>query len=168
MRSERKMLADRLRPGSKILDLGCGSCRDALAFIDEGFDVTPVDGSAGMRRVVKERLGIDVVNCKFEDIPWKSEFDAVWASASLLHVPIDDLPGVLEKVSATLKDGGLFYCSFKQSFQRDPLDPRSFTRLDRGIFENLLRGSGFEPIVFSDSASRDGTLWISAVSIRQS
>ena len=49
----------------------------------------------------------------FADLSFSEEFDAVWACASLLHVGKAELPGVLEKVSAALKPGGILYASFK-------------------------------------------------------
>src|SRR5689334_13773163 len=33
-----------IRPGGRILDAGCGSGRDSLAFIQQGYDVVSMDG----------------------------------------------------------------------------------------------------------------------------
>ena len=40
-------------------------------------------------------------------------FDGIWACASLLHVPSDEMDGILEKVTAALKPGGYLYMSFQ-------------------------------------------------------
>lgn len=37
-----------LRPGSKVLDAGCGSGRDSLFFKNQGFQVTAFDASKEM------------------------------------------------------------------------------------------------------------------------
>ena len=57
-----------LRPGAKILDAGCGSGRDALAFLKAGYEVDAFDGSAQMCRIASERTGISVRQLRFEDL----------------------------------------------------------------------------------------------------
>ena len=47
-------------PGGRILDAGCGSGRDSLAFLKRGFDVVPIDASTEMVRTAKELTGLDV------------------------------------------------------------------------------------------------------------
>ncbi|MBQ7405747.1 MAG: class I SAM-dependent methyltransferase [Candidatus Methanomethylophilaceae archaeon] len=49
-----------LHHGSRILDLGCGSGRDTIAFRQAGFEVVPVDGSEGMCRVAESNTGSEV------------------------------------------------------------------------------------------------------------
>ena len=43
--------------GGHILDVGCGSGRDALAFLRRGFRVTAIDASGEMARLASERIG---------------------------------------------------------------------------------------------------------------
>lgn len=50
---------------------------------------------------------------RFEDLDINEEYDAVWANASLLHVPRAELPSVLSKVRTALKPGGLHHASYK-------------------------------------------------------
>lgn len=102
-----------LLPGSKILDLGCGSGRDSAYFSSLGFEVTAVDGSEELCKRAKTNYGINVLCIKFDDIAFDEEFDAIWACASLLHVKKANMPFVLRKVSAALKPGGVLYASFK-------------------------------------------------------
>ena len=49
----------------------------------------------------------------FQEVDFKEEFDGIWASASLLHVPSQELKNVLVKLYQSLKSGGVFYASFK-------------------------------------------------------
>ena len=102
-----------LTPGSKLLDLGCGSGRDSAYFSSLGFVVTAVDGSEELCKRVKANHGIEALCINFEDISFDAEFDAIWACASLLHVEKVNMPKVLSKVSAALKSGGILYASFK-------------------------------------------------------
>ena len=97
----------------KLLDLGCGSGRDSAYFASLGFEVTAVDGSEELCKRARENFSINAQCIRFEDVCFKAEFDAIWACASLLHVKKADMPGVLDKVSAALKSGGVMYASFK-------------------------------------------------------
>ena len=107
-----------LEKGSSILDLGCGSGRDAKAFADEGMIVTAVDGSPAMCRIAARNTRSEVRNLKFSELDFEDEFDGVWACASLLHVPMGELPGVLSSVNRSLRKWGLFFCCFKKGLSR--------------------------------------------------
>jgi SAM-dependent methyltransferase len=102
-----------LAPRARILELGCGGGRDAEAMIAAGFDVDPTDGTPEIARKAEERLGRNVRVLRFDELDALEAYDAVWASASLLHVPRNSLPHVLELVFKALKPGGLHFASYK-------------------------------------------------------
>src|SRR6516164_3275264 len=54
--------------GGHILDVGCGSGRDTLAFLGRGFRVTAIDASAVMARLASERLGQAVAVLRVQDL----------------------------------------------------------------------------------------------------
>lgn len=99
--------------GGRILDLGCGSGRDARAFKERGFSVVAADASAEMVRLTVEYAGVEACLCRFDELEFDPEFDGVWACASLLHVPRAEFDGVVAKVARVLKPGGVLYASFK-------------------------------------------------------
>jgi SAM-dependent methyltransferase len=103
-----------LAKGAKVLELGCGSGQDSETMIRAGFDVTPTDGSVGLAREAEKRLGRPVRIMRFEDLDAQGVYDAVWASACLLHVPEGRLGDVLAKIHKALRRGGRFYASFKK------------------------------------------------------
>jgi SAM-dependent methyltransferase len=103
----------KLAPGAAILELGCGSGRDSAVMIARGFDVTPTDGTPEMADVASKYLGRPVGVLRFGDIDAVSVFDGVWANACLLHAPRAELGGILGRIHAALRPGGLFYASFK-------------------------------------------------------
>ena len=49
----------------------------------------------------------------FEDIEFKDNFDGIWACASVLHVPENNISTVLSKFTDALKNNGILYTSFK-------------------------------------------------------
>lgn len=104
-----------LAPNSKILDLGCGPGIDAKFFVDKGYKVLGVDISPQMiilarNSVPKAKFVVsDIESLKLND----GSVDAIWASASLLHVSKKAMSSVLTSLYRTLKPGGIFYVSMK-------------------------------------------------------
>ncbi|MEN3975397.1 class I SAM-dependent methyltransferase [Emcibacter sp. SYSU 3D8] len=103
----------RLAPGAAILELGCGGGVDAAEMLMRGFAVDATDGSPEMAREARMRLGRRVRVMAFDALDAEGGYDAVWANACLLHVPMADLPGVLARIHRALKPAGLFYAGYK-------------------------------------------------------
>ena len=104
---------DRLAPGSRILELGCGGGRDSEAMLQRGFLVEPTDGVLEIAKKAEKRIGNPVRVMRFDELDAVDEYDAVWANASLLHVPTAELPGILSRVYRALKPGGLHFANYK-------------------------------------------------------
>ena len=102
-----------LPAGAHILDLGCGGGQDSQVMLAQGFEVTPLDGSAGLARIASDRLGRPVRVQLFEDLEDEAAFDGVWANASLLHVPTTGLVQVLARVRRALRPGGTCHATYK-------------------------------------------------------
>lgn len=96
-----------------ILDLGCGSGRDSLYFLQRGYSVVSVDGSEKMCQATTTLTCQNARKLQFDELDYQNEFDGIWACASLLHVPMEELPMVLSKVVQALKPQGILYMSFK-------------------------------------------------------
>ena len=132
-----------LPKGAHILDLGCGSGRDSLCFLQQGFQVTAVDGSEELAKFAGELIGQGVVVADFKDLVLpKASFDAIWASASLLHVHSEALPGILAKVIDLAKPGAIFYMSFKYGAYEGERTGRYYTDLNEERFAEFLLKSG--------------------------
>lgn len=127
-----------LPPGARILDAGCGSGRDSAHFQRLGFVVEALDASEAMVRHARALTGLPVRCCRFTDYRASVPLDAIWACASLLHVPADELPAVMAHLSAQLKADGLIYCSFKYGSGEVCRDGRTFTNLDEAGLAALL------------------------------
>ena len=107
------------RDTQSILDVGCGSGRDANYFAKQGYEVTAIDASAELiqwaqkhhmsNRISWVQLGFSSI----ENQAWENKFTGIWACASLLHVPFLELPFVIESLLETLTDKGVMYLSFK-------------------------------------------------------
>ncbi|MFY3790432.1 class I SAM-dependent methyltransferase [Ureibacillus sp. MALMAid1270] len=127
-----------LQPGAHILDFGCGSGRDSKAFLQKGYQVTAIDGSSELCKIASEYIGQEVQCKKFHELDEVEAFDAVWACASILHVPSTDLPQVIENIERALKPGGYFYVSFKYGDFEGERNGRYFTNQTEQSLEKLL------------------------------
>lgn len=96
-----------------ILDLGCGAGRDSKAFIDAGFTVTALEASKELALLAEEHIGQPVLNMRYQQLQIKNTYDGIWACASLLHCPKSQIEYVMQNCIDALKDGGVFYFSFK-------------------------------------------------------
>ena len=104
---------DRLSPGARVLELGCGTGRDAARIAERGFDIDATDGIPAMVVKANERHDIGARVMQFGELSATNAYDAVWAHACLLHCPRAQLPGVLSRIHAALRPGGLHYASYK-------------------------------------------------------
>jgi SAM-dependent methyltransferase len=102
-----------LPPGASILELGCGAGNHSAVMLEAGFAVRATDGSPEMAAIAARRLGHPVEAMLFHELDAQETYDGVWASACLLHVPRDELGGILTRIHRALKPSGVFYASFK-------------------------------------------------------
>jgi len=114
----------------KILDVGCGSGRDSVFFANQGFEVVAIDGSQNVIDLAKQTdTRIDWQCLRFHEIAKQSlqnHFTGIWACASLLHVPFDELPKLLNDLILCIKSDGILYASFKYGDAEREKDGRFF------------------------------------------
>lgn len=125
-----------------ILDAGCGSGRDARAFINRGYKVTAFDASASLAAMAAQLTEQLVETCLFDKFQTKLLFDGIWACASLLHVPYTELAGTMSHLAGFLVPAGYFYCSFKYGRGEVLRDGRHFTYMDEALLQELLESTG--------------------------
>ena len=127
-----------LPPQAKVLDAGCGSGRDALYFKRCGFDVVAMDASEALAQLASAHLGQPVVVSTFQQMDWISEFDGIWCCASLLHVPMNELEAVFNKLTLALNAGGILYVSFKYGEDEREHNGRIFTDMNETFFSDIV------------------------------
>ncbi|MEB5750759.1 class I SAM-dependent methyltransferase [Leclercia adecarboxylata] len=156
-----------LAPGARVLDAGCGSGRDAKAFLEMGYRVEAFDASSAMVELAREYTGLPVQLMTFADVDWKEEFDGIWCCASLLHVPAVELPGVMQRLADALKPGGVWYVSFKYGDGEREVDGRRFTDMDevelRTFLEEIGRVDVIEFWKTQDKRPHMNEIWINGI-----
>ena len=95
-----------------VLDLGCGPGRDLKAFTALGHIAIGLEGANRLAAMAREHSGCEVweQDLLALDLP-DGRFDGVFANAVLFHVPARELARVLRELNATLKRGGVLFCS---------------------------------------------------------
>lgn len=95
-----------------ILDFGCGPGRDLQAFTALGHIAVGLDGVERFAGMARTCSGCEVWQQNFLDLRLPdAHFDGVFANASLFHIPRQELPRILGELRATLKPGGVLFCS---------------------------------------------------------
>ena len=153
--------------GGAILDAGCGSGRDALAFVALGYKVDAFDASAEICRMASNMLGFEVKCERFEELSGESLYDGIWACASLLHVPAGDIDDVMLRLKKLLKSGGVLYASFKDGSGERVKGGRRFLDMTDGSCRELFETAGFEVLELFDSQDvregHDGEKWVNVI-----
>ena len=127
MSNARSRFLNLLQLGTYILDLGCGSGRDARAFLKAGYRVDAVDGSSELCRIASEYTGIPVRQMLFQELDSVETYDGIWACASILHLPKEELIVAFHRIQRALKPGGILYTSFKYGTYEGLRNERYFT-----------------------------------------
>ncbi|HDV5785653.1 TPA: methyltransferase domain-containing protein [Legionella pneumophila] len=105
-----------LPPKAKIIDIGCGSGRDAKIFSNMGVDVLGIDFCSNLIDIAEKNAPLAVFQLMdFETMSFPDgSFDGAWSACSLGHSSKEDLPDVLKKIHLLLKENGYFYLALKK------------------------------------------------------
>lgn len=156
-----------VRSGAAILDAGCGSGRDALNFKKMGFAVEAFDASEAMAQAATMLLGQPVSCCTFLEYGTQKRFAAIWACASLLHIPFIELAKTFDHLKQFLEKDGFFIVSFKYGDGERQQGERYFTDMNEERLAQVI--SDVEELVVkktwltTDNRPQNVTTWLNAV-----
>lgn len=149
--------------GGYVLDAGCGSGRDSLDLKQRGFRVEAFDASGEMCSRASKLLGQQVRLCRFEEMDYTDQFDGIWACASLLHVTMESMTDVINRLQLALKTKGVLYASFKKGLGERFRGDRRFTDADETYLQSVLKDS-FDILMIRESRDvrpgRDAEIWM--------
>jgi SAM-dependent methyltransferase len=164
-------------PGGRILEIGSGSGRDALALERAGLTVRRTDVTPGFVQLLRDSgHPADRVDPLVDDLadPARPEraYDGVWANASLLHVERDDLATVLARLADATIGGGVLYMSVKEgdgegwSLHGNVTSPRFFTYWREQPLRSVAETAGWRVHEVVGSPGRDGEQWLELLATR--
>lgn len=167
MSVERSFFLRQLPPGRcDILDAGCGSGRDITEFLALGHSVQAFDGCAELAAHARSASGVDVKVARFDELVFQSQFDGIWACASLLHLEEADLVDALTRLRRALRPRGVLCAVMKRgegtSFGSDG---RFYRYTSPSDFQHQLAAAGFGTCEWfsADSYIGEPTTWLTFV-----
>jgi len=107
-----------LKPGDRVLDLGCGGGRNAHYLAQRGYHVYGVDVAEGAVRVCQKRfarynLSGEFNQGSFDNIPYEDGyFAAVFCIAALDHVSLRQAQSAMREMRRVLAPGGICLLTF--------------------------------------------------------
>lgn len=101
----RSLVGD-LPPGSRVLDLGCGTGRHTGSIRDAGHSVVGADLNEAMLELARAKLpGVEFRQAELTDLPFDSgSFDGVVCGLTFSHVP--ELQPAIDEIARVLAPGG--------------------------------------------------------------
>lgn len=162
----------RVKPSGRILDVGCGSGRDMRHFIDLGYYVEGIEPSREMAKIARSRTGAIIHEIAAEQIDFNSQFDGVWACASLLHVDRSKMEETYNSIMRSLKHSGVFYFSLKSGVgivRKE--DGRLFANYSSNEIEELVAArsdaKSFVSWESSDALNTINTKWLNFIVVKK-
>lgn len=101
-----------VRPGGRIIDIGSGSGRDIKYFLSKGYKATGIDASKELCRISWDN-GFNVENITIQEWNPNTHYDGIWANASLVHIPMEDIEDFFIKAKGCLNENGVIFVSMK-------------------------------------------------------
>ena len=160
----------RMKEGGTILDYGSGSGRDSAYFLDKGFSVDSLDGSAEMKAQAERLFGIKVKLASFLSLEEKDKYDGIWAQASIPHLEEHDLRVALTLIERALKRDGVFYSSFRKGEEDGYEKGRWYTNMTERRFLSFLPASLYVEKIWESQDVRPGVsrTWLSIICRKKS
>ncbi len=157
----------------KILDVGCGAGRDLRYFRNHGYEAEGIEPASNLAEIAGKYSGAPVQNLRVEQLDVREQYDGIWASASLLHVPREVLPDTLRRLILALKPRGVLYVCFKKGLaDRVADDGRLFNdQTCRSLTDIVAAFANAEVLRCWESpdqlGSRDSLMWTNMLLRRQ-
>jgi ubiquinone/menaquinone biosynthesis C-methylase UbiE len=162
---DRMWFLSQLRPENRVIEFGVGTGNTGVRLINAGLDYTGIDGSTGMLAVARKSISPGKLRlADLRDVTLldgEDPFDGFWCAGVLLHIPRDEIHGVLRRMRVMLRDGACGFISVKdgsgEGWPREEWDdrlpaPRFFCYWEQKEFAGVLTECGFD---VDESYSKD-------------
>jgi SAM-dependent methyltransferase len=167
----------RVPAGGRVLEIGSGTGRDALALEQAGLSVRRTDITPAFVELLRggghqadqvDPLRDDLADPAAPD----AAYDGVWANASLLHVDRDELPTVLARLAQATRPGGELFMSVKEgdgedwSIHGNVTAPRFFTFWRDEPLRSMVEAAGWSVREIVRARGHDSEQWLGVMAAR--
>jgi len=128
---------------NKILDLGCGYCRNALYLAKEGFEVYGIDFSRKGLKLCKQeakKMNLNIhLKCQdiYQKLPYKNNFfDAIISIDTIHHNTKGKIIHLINEITRVLKDKGLVYITIAKNRKTQKI-ARHFKKIEERTYVPL-------------------------------
>jgi cyclopropane fatty-acyl-phospholipid synthase-like methyltransferase len=171
-----QLLLEVFPKNSNLLEIGCGSGRDANFMLENNYKLTAIDASKEMILEAKKihpllENSLHVVTIPDELKFDNNSFDGIYSIATLMHLEEKEIEKTIKKIYDMLIDQGISL--FSVSIQRDDINAnfkdskgRHFTIISKDRWIEICNDIGFKTIkavVTNDGLNRDGIVWLTCI-----
>lgn len=170
-----QLLLQTFHTNGKLLEIGCGSGRDASFMIKNNYNVFAIDGSENMIREAKKNhpnLSNNLLHRVLpNELTFDEKFDGIYSIATLMHLTKNDVDETISKIYNLLKGNGFFLMSvslFRDDVDKNGFDEkgRFFLILTKNEWLSICRNAGFKISnvkTNKDGLSRENIEWLTLV-----
>jgi ubiquinone/menaquinone biosynthesis C-methylase UbiE len=147
---------------SRVLEIGCGTARDAQDYLLRNYRYVGTDISESfINEGSKLNPGKDFVLQSAYEMSFASDcFAGFWVAATLLHIPKDRINEVLNSICRVVQNEGVGFISLKQGVgEKEDEEGRWFSYYSQNEFTEILMNNNFS--VVEPSVQTSGkTTWL--------
>ena len=139
------LLAERVRPGARVLEIGSGTGRDALELERRGFVVRRTDATQAFIDMMRaDGYAVDRLNALTDD--FGGPYDAIFADAVFLHF---DRPGLAQVLRKAARSAPVLVFATREGKGEEWSDrnldlPRHFVLWQEDALREVLTNAGWE------------------------
>ena len=169
----RRRFTAHLPAEARVIDVGCGSGRDVLAFSNMGFKAYGLDASEELANLARERLGIKVFTADMSEWITTEPYNGIWCCASLMHLHDDECRRFFANLQYNLCASGAIYISVKSGIETGPDNSgrymRNFTEEELRKLICTVSGLEVKELWYTDDTlSRRDFRWLNVIAVKAS